>query len=150
MSDSTLSASGFTAVVVATAGYMSGDYTSILFGAIAGSFWPLAGANTTSRWHGAGTLLKLVMTALALTGFVVHVLKQSHALSEASTSFVLMPTAFVIAAFGDRWVRIFDSLANGLVLIIETAVNAVISRIQGARAVPADVQRDTSTPEQPK
>ena len=57
------------ALFVAAAGYVSGDYGSIIFGAMAGSVWPLSAADTKTRIHSAVLLFKLVMTACALTGF---------------------------------------------------------------------------------
>jgi hypothetical protein len=128
MTESSLSTSGVTAVAVAITGYLSGDYTSILFGAIAGSFWPLGGATTESRLKAAWLLVKLVMTALALTGFIAHLLEQHKAVENAS--FVLGPIAFFIAVLGDRWVRVFDSLANGLVSVVDATAKGVIERVQ--------------------
>lgn len=128
MSEHVLSTSGATAIVVAAAGYLSGDYTSILFGAVAGSFWPLAGATTESRVKGAWLLVKLVMTALALTGFIAHLLEQYKAVESASS--VLGVVAFFIAVLGDRWVRVFDAMANGMVSVVDASARFSVERLR--------------------
>lgn len=114
------------AFFVAAAGYVSGDYGSIIFGAIAGSVWPLSAADTRTRVHSAVLLFKLVMTACALTGFVAYLLEQYQSVPATRA---MAPIAFGIAIVGDRWVRVVEAVVKTLVSLIETVGKSVSGRI---------------------
>lgn len=126
MSEPSLSASGITAVLVSLAGYVTGDTATIFFCALAGAFWPLSAAGTGSRRAGLWLIVKLVMTALALTGSAAHLLEHHEV---AKSSLVLGPIAFFIAVLGDRWLTVFDALGSGLTSVVTAAFNAIGDRI---------------------
>ena len=114
------------ALFVAAAGYVSGDYVTIIFGAVAGSVWPLSSADTKTRTHSAILLFKLVMTACALTGFVAYLLEHYQAVPAAQA---LAPIAFGIAVVGDRWVRIIDAVVKALLTLVEAIGKTLTDRI---------------------
>lgn len=97
------------AVLVAMASAFFGAYSVIIFAALAGALWPLSGAKTATRKDGALLLLRLVCTAAALTGFVAWSVERHFGLPSSEA---MAPVAFVIAAVGDRWRDIFDSIVE--------------------------------------
>lgn len=103
--------SNLAALLVAAAGPMAGDYSVIVFAALAGGLWPLAGAETKTRAQGAYLLLRLVMTAAVFAGGAALVLESQIHIPAAKA---LAPVAFLIAALGDRWQAIFGALGDGL------------------------------------
>lgn len=104
-----------TAVLVAAASTFFGTYAVIIFAALAGALWPLSGAKTATRTDGALLLLRLVLTAAALTGFVAWAVEKNLGLPASEA---MAPVAFVIAAVGDRWRDILDSIVERVRSII--------------------------------
>ncbi len=88
------------AVFVALISPLTGPFSVIVFAALAGATWPLASASTATRWQGAFLLLRLVLTSVALTGFIAYLVEQQ---SGYPANKVLAPVAFLIAWFGDAW-----------------------------------------------
>lgn len=116
----------FAAMTVAAAGYVSGDYISILFGAVAGGLWPLSAASTRSRCDGALLMFKLVSAALVFTGLVAYLLERTQAIPATRA---LAPIAFLIAVAGNRWMGVVDSLFRATNTLIEVAATGVARRI---------------------
>lgn len=114
------------AMTVAAAGYVSGDYISILFGAVAGGLWPLSAASTRSRCDGALLMFKLVAAALVFTGLVAYLLERTQAIPATRA---LAPIAFLIAVAGNRWMGVVDSLFRATNTLIEVAATGVARRI---------------------
>lgn len=114
------------AITVAAAGYVSGDYISILFGAVAGGLWPLSAASTSSRRDGVLLMFKLVSAALVFTGLVAYLLERTHAIPATRA---LAPVAFLIAVAGNRWMGVVDSLFRAVNTLIEVAATGVARRI---------------------
>ena len=111
---STLAGGLFTAV----AAVLTGDYFVIVVCALAGATWPLAAATTHTRTQGAFLLVRLVLTAAALSsvaayliGFYLHV----------PATKALAPVAFLIAAMGDRWQTIIGALGDRLTRFVTSA-----------------------------
>lgn len=92
---------------VALLGPMAGEYAVIVLSALAGSLWALSKLETATRVAGAALVLRLVLTAVALTGFVAWFLETEY---QWPAHHLLAPVAFVIGALGDRWPRIFDAV----------------------------------------
>lgn len=103
--------STFGALAVAALGPMLGDYTVILFAALAGGLWPLASAETQTRMQGASLLLRLVLMAFVFAGAAAWVVESQFHVPAAR---VLAPVAFLISAVGNRWQDVFSALGNGL------------------------------------
>lgn len=89
-----------TAVIVALLTPLTGPFSVIVFAALAGATWPLASADTATRKQGAFLLLRLVLTSVALTGFIAFVVEQQFGFPANK---VLGPVAFLIAWLGDAW-----------------------------------------------
>lgn len=116
----------FAAMTVAAAGYVSGDYISILFGAVAGGLWPLSAASTSSRRDGVLLMFKLVSAALVFTGLVAYLLERTHAIPATRA---LAPIAFLIAIAGNRWMAVVDSVFHAITTLIEASTAGVAKKI---------------------
>lgn len=116
----------FAAMTVAAAGYVSGDYISILFGAVAGGLWPMSAAATRSRCEGALLMFKLVSAALVFTGLVAYLLERTQAIPATRA---LGPIAFLIAVAGNRWMGVVDSVFRAINTLIEASATGVARRI---------------------
>lgn len=88
------------AVFVALISPLTGSFSVIVFAALAGATWPLASASTATRWQGAFLLLRLVLTSVALTGFIAYLVEQQVGYPANK---LLAPVAFLIAWIGDAW-----------------------------------------------
>lgn len=102
---------GLAALAVALLGPLTGQHALIVFGALAGALWPLSEASTQSHRAGAWLLLRVVLMAVVFTGLVAHVL-QRYAGIEPDLS--LGPIAFCIAALGNGWRPVMDTLGDAL------------------------------------
>jgi len=89
-----------TAVIVALLTPLTGPFSVIVFAALAGATWPLAAADTATRKQGAFLLIRLVLTSVALTGFVAFLVERQFGFPANK---LLAPVAFLIAWFGDAW-----------------------------------------------
>jgi hypothetical protein len=121
-------ASAITAVFAFAAGYISGDYVAIVFGAFAGSLWTMNSAVSSPRWAGVWLVLKLTLAACVLSGLVAGLLTPFVPLAIATK--LLSPTAFFIAAIGDRWVHILDSFSQGVTGVVNTLFSALSQKIR--------------------
>jgi hypothetical protein len=98
---------GIVGIGVATLGPMAGPYAVIVVSALAGAMWALAAAPTATRSAGAMLVLRLVLTAVMLTGGVAWLLETQY---QWPVYQVLAPVAFVIGMVGDRWRSVFDAM----------------------------------------
>ena len=105
------SSAGITAVAVAILGPMAGEYAVIVLSALAGSLWALSRVPSSTRAAGAMLVLRLVLTAVALTSGAAFVLELHY---QWPAHQVLAPLAFMIGALGDRWPGLVERLADGL------------------------------------
>jgi hypothetical protein len=104
-----------TAAIVAAVAPLAGQYAVIVFAALAGSLWALASAKTETRLDGAKLLLRLVLTAAVLTGFVAWALEQQTGFPASKA---VAPVAFFIGMFGDRWTDVRDAIVQRVVSVI--------------------------------
>lgn len=99
------------ALAVAALGPLLGDYSTILFAALAGALWPLASTPTQTRKQGALLLLMLVLMAFVFTGPAAYVIDSQFHIPAGK---VLAPVSFLIAAVGNRWQDVFSALGAAL------------------------------------
>lgn len=85
---------GMIALGVALFGTMAGPYAVLLLSALAGALWALSVANTAGPRAGALLVLRLVLTAVALTGGLAWWLESSYQWPAQHT---VGPIAFAIA-----------------------------------------------------
>lgn len=99
MTEPTLSPS-LIVVAVAMLGPMAGPYAVIVLSALAGALWALGSAPTPSRLAGGLLLLRLVLTAVVLTGGSAWALETQYGWPAQQ---LLAPLAFGVGMGGDRW-----------------------------------------------
>lgn len=97
---STTSGVGLVVALVALLGPAAGEYATILFAALAGALWPLSAAAGITRAAGALMVLRLVLTAFALTGVIAWWVQSTW---HVPATTILAPVAFGISALGDNW-----------------------------------------------
>lgn len=105
MAEPTISTGGIAAIAVAAMSPVAGEYAVIVFAALAGSLWPLSLAST-NKAMGALLVLRLVLTAAALTGVAAALVGE---LWHIPATKLLAPIAFAIAAIGDNWRSLIES-----------------------------------------
>jgi len=102
-------AASLIAVSVAVFGPMAGPYAVIVLSALAGALWALASTPTESRLAGGLLLLRLVLTAVVLTGCGAWMLEAQYGWPAHQ---LLGPLAFAVGMGGDRWRALADILAT--------------------------------------
>lgn len=112
-----VSTTGVGLVVLATAvlGPAAGEYAVIVLSALAGSLWALSKLQTASRAAGALLMLRLMLTAAALTGVAAWWIEETYQIPAHQ---MLAPIAFSIAALGDRWGPMLDAVGARLTRMI--------------------------------
>lgn len=103
---------GIVAVSIALLGPAAGEYAVIVLSALAGSLWALSRSGSAARIDGAVMVLRLVLTAVVLTGGAAYWINSMH---EVPMHQLLAPVAFFIGAFGDRWPAALDALWRRLI-----------------------------------
>lgn len=93
------------AVAIGLLGPAAGPYATIVLGALAGALWALSAAPTETRRAGAGLVLRLVLTAVLLTGGAAAALESQYGWPAHQ---LLAPVAFAIGMGGDRWRALGD------------------------------------------
>lgn len=92
-------------VAIGLLGPAAGPYATIVLGALAGALWALSAAPTETRAAGAGLVLRLVLTAVVLTGGAAAALEAQYGWPGHQ---LLAPVAFGIGMGGDRWRALGD------------------------------------------
>ena len=100
---------------VAMLGPNFGPYAVITMGAIGGSFWALANSPTATRIASVLLMVRCLMTALVLTAFIAGIIGPWFGV-EVTEMYVVV--AFVIAALGDKWLDILDTIKTKLQSLI--------------------------------
>ena len=100
-----------TALFIALLGPMAGQYSLIIMAALAGALWPLSTMGCTTRISGAFFLLRIVVTAVFLTGSAAWWLQTHYAVPVFDGMAVI---AFLIGALGNGWGPVFKALRDGL------------------------------------
>lgn len=107
MSDpAVIAPAGLVALMVAFLGPLAGPYAVILVSGLAGALWALSTTRTT-RWEAATMLLRLVLTAVMLTGSLAWWIQTRYGVPVAEA---VSPVAFVLGATGDMAARAMRSL----------------------------------------
>lgn len=96
-------------------GPAAGEYAVIVLSALAGSLWALGKLQTASRAAGAMLMLRLMLTAVVLTGSAAWWIDVTYRIPAHQ---LLAPIAFFIAALGDRWVPVMDALGARLAKLL--------------------------------
>jgi hypothetical protein len=107
---STTAATGLVAMAVAVLGTHAGEHAVIVLSALAGSLWALSRATTPTRAAGAMLVLRLVLTAVVVTGPASWWLASRYAVP---AHYFLGPVALAIGMIGDGWSSII-TVALGL------------------------------------
>lgn len=93
-------AAGIVSVAVVLVGPMTGPYMAIVLCSGIGALWALAATPTATRRAGALLMLRLVLTAVVLTGGIAQVLERHHGWPP---DVALGLIAFSIGMGGERW-----------------------------------------------
>jgi len=114
---STVAAVPLITLAVALFGVNAGPYVVITLGAVGGSFWALTNSASISRVASLLMVARCLMTAIVLTAFVAGIVGHMFGI-EVTEIYVVV--AFVIAALGDKWLEIFESIKTR----IQTAITS--------------------------
>jgi len=115
---STTTTFSVTALAIALLGPMAGPYALIVFAALAGALWPLSTMPTVSRAQGASFLLRVVATAVVLTGGVAAWLESAYQVSASNS---LAVAAFAIGAMGNGWRPVLGAVRNLVLSVVQRA-----------------------------
>lgn len=103
---------GITALFVALLGPIAGEYSAIVFAALAGALWPLLKTGTTTtRREGAWFLFKIVLAAVILTSAATYCLEATYGFPARYGTPVV---AFMIGALGSGWEPVLSTVSDGL------------------------------------
>lgn len=94
---------GLIGLAIAVLGPLAGPYAVIVLSALAGALWALASTPTPSRLAGGLLLMRLVLTAVVLTGGGAWALSTHYGWSARE---LLAPLAFVIGMGGNGWMAL--------------------------------------------
>lgn len=108
-------------VFISIFGPSFGPYVLISIGALCGSFWALTSAPTMTRWQAALLAIRATMLSILLTVAVAEILSDAFGW-QLSEMYILVSIA--IAALGDRWISILDSLQTS----ISTAISGIFKK----------------------
>jgi hypothetical protein len=86
-------------------GAIAGEHPVIAFGALAGGLWAVLRARSMGNLAGLSLMLRMMLTALALTGALALWLQHQY---QWPAQHLLAPLAFFIAGIGDRWAALLD------------------------------------------
>lgn len=102
-------AAGVTLITLAVGmfGPQVGPYIVILLASIAGSMWALSSAELQTRLEGLLLLLRLVITAIVLTGLIAQFIGPWIGVPVSEAYAVV---SFFIGMLGNRWQDITDSI----------------------------------------
>lgn len=111
MAEPSSSGTGLVALAIAALGPTFGEYGLIVFAALGGSLWALGRREAAAPIVGARFLLKIVVSAVLLTGFIAAALERYTSLSAPQW---LAPVAFAIGFFGDNWSNMGQSIVDAI------------------------------------
>ncbi len=104
------------AVVFTTAfGAVYGIYALILAAAVTGSFFALLAAPSLTRWQSLGLMVRSILLALLMTAGAARLLGNTMGW-DVNELYVFV--SFGIAALGDKWLEIIDTLKTALQNVI--------------------------------
>jgi hypothetical protein len=100
---------GIASLFEALFGPLFGYYAMIIFASLAGALWPLSNRPSGDPGNSALFVLRLVLTATALTaGVAVYIESQWGFRSSLATA----PIAFCIGAIGDNWLTLINRVVQ--------------------------------------
>lgn len=108
-------AASLTGGFVVLLGPILGPWVTVLLAAFSGALWTVGRVETPSRMTAALFLVRVMLTALVLTGGVAAVLANFMAWS---LDHVLPGVAFTIGALGDKFHSLRDAAASRLRALI--------------------------------
>jgi hypothetical protein len=111
---------GITALLIALLGPVGGEYATIVFAALAGAMWPLLTMKDATRMQAVGFLLRVVITAVVLTGSATYYLENHYGFPARHGMSVV---AFVIGSFGNGWGPVLDGLRDALQSLLQRVMN---------------------------
>ena len=86
--------------------------------ALAGALWPLSTMDIPTRLSGAAFLLRIVLSAVLLTGSAAWYLETNYGLPVVHGMAVV---AFLIGAMGNGWGPVFSAMRSGLSAFVRAA-----------------------------
>ena len=88
-----------------------GPYVLITIGAICGSFWALASAESLTRWAAVRLSARVILLSVLMTTAVAELL--AHAFDwHLSELYIIVSVG--IAAMGDKWLEVINSLKEAI------------------------------------
>lgn len=105
------------ALLVALLGPLGGEYAAIVFAALGGALWPLQTMEGINKKSGAFFLLRVVITAVLITGAATYWLETTYGFPARHGMTVV---AFGIGAMGNGLGSVIDSLRAGLAAMART------------------------------
>lgn len=105
------------ALLVALLGPLGGEYAAIVFAALGGALWPLQTMEGLNGKSGAFFLLRVVTTAVLITGAITYWLETTY---EFPARHGMTLVAFGVGAMGNGMGSIIDSLRAGLAAMART------------------------------
>lgn len=113
-----------TVLLIAFLGPAAGQYALIVFAALGGSLWPLATMGNIGKFGGAMFLLRIVATAVILTGSAAYYLEHQYNVPAVHGMAVV---AFLIGALGNGW----DTVLSGVRSAFVTAASRLLGKNGG-------------------
>lgn len=120
MAEPGTSSLSLTALFIALLGPIAGEYSLIVMAALAGALWPLSTMGNTTKILGAFFLLRVVFTAVFLSGGATWVLETHYDIPAHESMAVV---SFVIGALGNGWAPVFRAIREGMVGIMRGLSN---------------------------
>ena len=108
---STVSATSLIVLASKYLGVDIGPLAVIILGAWCGSFWALVSAPAMTRLQSAGLAMRAILLSVLMTGAVSHLLSDAFGWQSDE---LLIIVSIGIAALGDRWIDIFNSLKEAI------------------------------------
>lgn len=105
-------------LAVAVFGPEFGPYVVIVLGSIGGGLWALSSAELGGLLAGLWLMVRCVLTAVVLTALIATAVATWFGVA-ATEAYAAV--AFVIGAFGNKWLEVFESIKNRLLALISTA-----------------------------
>lgn len=121
MAEPNTSSISITVLFIGLLGPVAGQYALIVMAALAGALWPLSIMQGSTRRQGAWFLLRIVGTAVFLSGTFSWWLSTRFSWPVYE---IMAAVSFVIGAMGNGWGGIFRSIKN--------AVPSAINKVSGS------------------
>lgn len=114
----TAGAASLTGSLIVLMGPVLGSWAAVLLAAIIGSMWTLSRVDTSSRTIASLLTIRIIFTALILTG-IVAALVADYIKPHLPEEHLLPAVAFAISAMGDKLQQIKDAISEK----IKTTIN---------------------------